>query len=301
MSLLFLLSFLLFLWGAAGRFGVDLSIPLTISQWSDVFSTTDKSSAFAIVHAVFYNNTINMRALQNIQTLWSGGVSDISLYVYPCIPTSQYAKANNIRCGRAKDQIDQLLSTLQLLNVGVRKYDYSITYEESRYFPNNQSTSYFHDVAFPDYHYDIVPPIYNTSTSHPIIQTIYINVEDNSPNYYFSFQHVDNHIFLADMVSYLESLNIEVGIYTTFRDWRQVMTDKRDQVDVYYTSKTDYLMDNLFRRLKLWTPRYDGEQNFDNIRPFHQWSSIYIKQMTGSTTDLRRIGSPRVCTNYIPH
>ena len=301
MTLVFLcVLFFFFFPDVKGRYGVDLSIPLTSEQWKTVYATSEKSSAFAVVHGVFYNNTINIRALNNIHVLWKEGISDISLYIYPCIPSSQYAKANKIQCGRPKEQIDRLIAALQHLRIAIRRYDYSIVYEDAHYFSNNQSSGFFHDVAFPDYNYDSIPPMYNTSKSNPVIQTIYINVEDNSPNYYFSFQHLDNHLFMADMVSYLESLNIEVGIYTTYRDWPLVMSDRLNRKDVYYTSKTEFLVDNLFRRLKLWTPRYDGVQSFDNLKPFHQWPTIFMKQMSGGTTDLRRIGSSRICTNFIP-
>lgn len=130
------------------------------------------------------------------------------------------------------------------------------------------------------------------------IDQIFINVEDEVPNRYFSQNHADNVEYLSDFINAAHQMGIRLGIYTTKRDWRNVMTETVQQQDVYPTNTTK-LTSNPFTALPLWLPRYDSVNSLDFFSPFAGWDRALMKQTSGGTTALRRIGSSRIGTNYL--
>lgn len=273
--------FIINLLSADSRQGVDISYYLTTTNWNSYFGTSSKSSNFAIIHAYFYNATVNVPGLKSIKTAWASGIPDISVYFYPCISSSLYVSKNSISCGSAESQLDQLLTNLTSQGISFRRYNYSTNSRQ--------------------YNYDISTPTWNTTLHpNPILQTLYINIEDDSPNLYFSTVHYENVEYLNSLVTYAESLGIEVGIYTTNRDWISILIDKENGQTRYYFENGNYTTINPFARLKLWTPRYDGLYSLDDTTSINDWPRIFVKQLSGSSTAQRRIGTSRVCTDYIP-
>lgn len=284
-SFIYMLLVCLLVQNSVSRSGIDLSASISSQKWIDNIGITQFADAFAILHGVFHNNTINTPIVQTIQSGWSVGVRDISLYIYPCIQTSPYAINNQISCGTAKQQIDRLISFLYIRGIEFRSYNWSA-----------------YDVV-----YDRNIPTWNTSAKNTNItlQTLYINVEDNAPNYYFSYNHYENVEVLNEMRLYAEQhKGIEVGIYTTPTDWNNIMTDYLNNTTTHprvynYANGTKYNETNPFAKHKLWLPRYDLITNFNFFTPFADWPEVYIKQISGGSKDQRRVGSSRICLNYI--
>ena len=120
-------------------------------------------------------------------------------------------------------------------------------------------------------HYSHLPTILSTTTTNIKIQRIYINIEDESPNRYFSMKHYENIQYVLDFIIAANNLDIQVGIYTTKNDWFNIMANKMysNQISlsttsayyVYPTSNITYLTYNPFSKLPLWMPKYDGESN----------------------------------------
>ena len=61
-----------------------------------------------------------------------------------------------------------------------------------------------------------------------------------------------------------------------------------------------YKITNIKKDLPLWMPRYDGLTNNEFFGPFAEWTNVYMKQMTGGSTQARRIGSDRIYNDYLP-
>jgi hypothetical protein len=276
MHCLLLLLCISFLSVSLSKLGLDLSIYIPTTGWSSTISTalpgSTVNTTFLAVHGYFYNNTVNGPGIQTIQTAWYAGIRDISVYFFPCIGTSQYAVSTNLFCDTPKKQLDKLLTSLQRSNIFFRR-------------TNESSTS--------------------SSHNHIVLQTLYINIEDTAPNFYFSQYHYENFQYMKTFVKYAQSKNIEIGFYTTFLDWKIVMTDALPiqyftdiREYVYYVNHSHFLNHNPFSGFKLWVPRYDKINSMSFYTKFGNWSEAYMKQTSGGTTDFRRIGSSRVGTNY---
>jgi hypothetical protein len=103
------------------------------------------------------------------------------------------------------------------------------------------------------------------------------------------------------MVNAATSLGVQLGIYTTATDWKNIFTDKlTDGTAVYYYNNSiGYVIDNPFSWLPLWLPRYDSTKSMDFFYPTAGWSDVFVKQISGGSTYTRRVGSGRICLNYM--
>lgn len=86
------------------RIGINYDSILSTDDWNTLLGPTSSipqisKDSFAIIHAYFYNNTLNQNAIHNIGNAWSIGIRDISIYVYPCISTSVYSRSSDLKCG----------------------------------------------------------------------------------------------------------------------------------------------------------------------------------------------------------
>lgn len=257
-------------WAAivSGLVGVDLSAHYTTTKWGSLISTTPDIS-FGIVHLTFYNATINPNAVPTLTSAWASGVRELSAYIYPCIPTSNYARSNNIFCGSASDQINSVVSHLTANDIT---------------FDNHSKTSTFQD------------------SSNIVLRRIFVNMEDDAPNLFFDGVHSVNVDFLTDMVNTAAGHGVQLGIYTTITDWFNIMTDTSENMTQIYRAGEDGVVEieeNPFRSLPLWLPRYDSIASLAFFEPFAHWDHVLIKQLSGGSTLSRRIGSERVGVNYM--
>ena len=118
-----------------------------------------------------------------------------------------------------------------------------------------------------------------------IIQHLFILVEDNIPNRYFDINATSNAVYLHELANYAFLKGIKFGISTTKSDWESIYVKERK-------SK------NQLAQTLLWLPRYDGIDSMDFFAPFSGFSHVYMKQTSGGSADLRRIGSDRIGYNY---
>ena len=79
---------------------------------------------------------------------------------------------------------------------------------------------------------------------------------------------------------------IKFGISTTKSDWENIYVKERT-------------VPNKLAQSLLWLPRFDGIDSMDFFGPFSGFSHIYMKQTSGGSADLRRIGSDRIGYNYV--
>jgi hypothetical protein len=138
--------------------------------------------------------------------------------------------------------------------------------------------------------YPTSSPTFNiTNTQGILIDTLYIDVEDDNPTRYFDSNAINNIKYIADFTNHAwDVYGIKVGIYTTKREWGQIMGPVVGTTNL-----------NPFRKLPLWTPRYDSKYNFDFFSEFAGWTQPYMKQLKGGASNLRRSGSNRINQNYV--
>ena len=134
-----------------------------------------------------------------------------------------------------------------------------------------------------------------------MLRRLFVNIEDESPNRYFAEQHYLNVRFLADLVNAANQLGVQIGIYTTRKDWFNIMADKPSRTEPYVfpTSNNTVEAVNPFRRLPLWLPRYDSINNMEFFGRFADWNRVFMKQTSGGSSSQRRIGSDRIGTDFI--
>eukprot|EP01031_Cornospumella_fuschlensis_P030407 gene30407-36738_t len=284
---MWLVFFLSFLFLVHCRTGIDFSVPLSASTIQSYLPTPKVSKGFVIAHAQFYNNTLNAPVVSTIKSAWNLGVSDISVYFYPCLPDSPYAlgllaSSNVSVCSDPHTQLDTFLTRLSANQIEF--------FDSTSY---NSSESMLADVY-------AHPGVWNTSDSKVVLSTLYINLEDITPNQFFSTNHTQNVIFLQTFVAYAKSLGIDVGIYTTVLDFVNIMTQSHITHTRTFTYATlqGLTNKNPLANTKLWTPRYDQQNDFSFFAPFADWATPFVKQITGGAKDMRREGNARVCLDY---
>lgn len=281
--------------------GVDFSVAYSSEKWRSELSL-QPSLTFAIKHILFYNSTINQAGIESLVSAWENNVRDLSVYIYPCVPSSVYATTYNVPCGSAKEQFLKVLGVLKLNKI----------FFENHTIPN-ASVNSFHPSANP-----IVVPSISPSTQilsaspsrNPaqvnsglvVLQRMYVNVEDETPNRYFDGSAQVNVQFMTELVNEAVTHGVQMGVYTTRRDWLNVMTTTLEtpsgRAQIYPLANSTFTATNPFASLPLWLPRYDGVKSLDFFTPFADWTKVHVKQLSGGSAALRRIGSLRVCTDY---
>jgi hypothetical protein len=280
------------------RVGIDLSIAVPSSAaWSAYFAASELSTSFGIVHAVLYDGSINPNLITTLRSAWTAGTQELSVYAYPCISSSPYAINNAKSCGSPEAQLDALVQYLQGFNITFRYHHATDTnataLDSNSTHPFNLNYTPFFDRTIPEYD--------TSKIGNITLQTLFLNVEDTMPNYYFSYLHYDNVEFLWRYTRHAQEVyGIEIGFYTSLYTWMDVMTDIHLGSRVYFYSgnATDYVTFNPFAQYKLWVPRYDQDNSMSFFRPFGDWQQVYIKQTTGGSNEARRLTDSRVCTDF---
>jgi hypothetical protein len=268
--------------------GVSLSKALDLKGWQSLISTQEVS--FASIHMMFYNGTINRHAVGTIKAAWSAGITDLSIFMHPCIDSSVYIQSSSLSCGTAKDQLDAIIATMDANNMHFRPHIGAGPPLSVTGIPTTKPTAF--------------PTQAPSSGTHYIIQRLFVCIEDEVPNRYMSQKHKDNVEFLLDFDREAHMHGIQLGVFTTKNDWLNSMTDKVDGKTLYPvrlsgSSSNNMTETNPFHNMPLWTPRYDSISSMAFYAPFGDWTVPFMKQTTGSTTALHRIGSDRVGTNYV--
>ena len=267
----------------AALVGVDLSVNVAFNEWDAIEETLADTISSVTVHAVFYNSTLNPNTVPILLSAYQRGITDLNLYVYPCIEDSSYSRTNSyVSCPSAEKQLETIVKHMKNFNIDVGATDDA---------PSAAHPSGYTPISFN-----------NTAPNNIFISKIFVNIEDRVPNYYFSTDHSKNINFLVEYVNAAVANGISIGIYTTKADWLSIMPDLLPGILKVYRYKIgpSYTAINPFKDLPLWMPRYDGLSNNEFFGPFAEWTNVYMKQMTGGSAQARRIGSDRICNDYLP-
>ena len=265
---------------------VSLSKKLDLLGWSSLLSTSGTFQS-ASIHILFYNGTINPNAISTIKAAGNSSINDLSVYMHPCIETSVYSVQYGLYCGNAKEQFNLILDTVISNNIDFKRYLSLDTFNSQNNSPSTHPTAL---------------PTQSPHSTVNLLQRLFVCFEDEVPNRYMSNNHGDNVQFMLDLQNEAVSHGIQLGIYTTKNDWLNSMTETVDKATIYYTSGNDTNSNvtvNPFNHLPLWVPRFDSINSMDFYAPFGDWSRVFMKQISGSTTALHRIGSDRVGMNYV--
>ena len=121
----------------------------------------------------------------------------------------------------------------------------------------------------------------STYGSEPIIQRLYLDIEDESPSLYFDPKAEVNQQLVADFVTAAREQQVSLGFYTTATYWNNIM----DNIALY--SEPDY---------PLWYPRWDNTNSMEFFEPFAGWGDVLIKQTGG---DVAMCGISQVDTDFM--
>lgn len=214
--------------GVQGKNGIDISVATDDNTFKCLIN--EHNISYAIVRAFRSTGVIDSEAPNTIKSASNNGLSDLSAYIFPCIAQSNYSVEHDIQCPTFKEQIDEVL---MLLN------------NENIYFENQRNL--------------------NVNGKNEIyLNKLWIDIEDEVPSKYYANNTQINIAFMQAMVSYMEFLNIPIGIYTTKTYWSNIMNNTEG-----------------YGQYPLWYPRYDDINDMSFFEPFADFEKVDIKQTAG--------------------
>jgi len=94
------------------KYGIDLTIPLTEAEWTS--KITAENVEFALVRVVKHNGEIDGTGIRNLRRAQAAGITELSGYMYPCVPTSYYI-SNQLKstCLSPSEQLEALKNKLE--------------------------------------------------------------------------------------------------------------------------------------------------------------------------------------------
>lgn len=116
-----------------------------------------------------------------------------------------------------------------------------------------------------------------------------------------SNNHGENVKFMLELQHEAVRHGVQLGIYTSKNEWLNIMTAPVDGQIRYPVDAAalNHTATNPFNDLPLWTPRFDSVNSMDFYAPFGDWARVFMKEVSGSTTALHRIGSDRVGMTFV--
>ena len=278
-------------------------------------------------------------------------MTNISLYMIPCMDSSAFAINSNIICGSPKDQFNRILQALDgagMAFVGLPQKTWAPSAEPTflsatpkptgqpsgspsrqpssrpSQQPTGQPTSQpsRQPTSTPTTYDPLKPTPYPTrrptmpptaaptkrptaspTTAYPTfkptrrptfrptkqyiyIKNIFILVEDSTPNRFYDINATSNAVYLKGLANAAYLNHVKFGISTTKSDWENVYVKDR-------------IVRNDLAQVLLWLPRFDGIESMDFFSPFYGFTHVYMKQIGGGSSELRRIGSDRIGYNYV--
>jgi hypothetical protein len=174
-QLLFYVSF-----ASAGNRGVDISVSTTADQWNCL--KTIENVSFAIIRTYRSVGLLDTNATASLHYAYNTGIRNLGAYIFPCIPTSAYSISHNITCDSPEAQ---MVSTIEYLeNNGI----HILRSKEKK--------------------------IKSLSVIGPVVNRIWLDVEDESPSKYYDENPEYNTKFLKSMEATAASLDVFLGVYT---------------------------------------------------------------------------------------
>jgi len=213
----------------SGYSGVDLSVATTVSDWNCLVA--DYNTSFAIVRAYRSSGQVDTNTPTSIHNAAAAGLTDLGVYMFPCSSTSPYSTSHGITCVSAEQQVVDTLKYLEQNGVYIKRNDGRMV---------------------------------KLSADTTMVNRVWLDVEDESPAKYYDSDPVKNQDLIGRIVAQLESMHIDVGIYTTKTYWQNIMGNIEG-----------------YGKYPLWYPRYDGVATMDFWAPFADFTEVKIKQIGG--------------------
>ncbi len=116
MKLIFLLSFLVMVYG---RTGVDLSVATTQSTWDCL--AKDYNVTYSIIRVYRNTGLVDTNAATTIKNVAAAGINDIGAYMFPCMPTSSYSLSHNITCPSPEEQVFAVVDNLFKNDISIQR------------------------------------------------------------------------------------------------------------------------------------------------------------------------------------
>lgn len=170
---------------AVAETGVDLSVATTPEQWACLVS--EHNVSYSIIRTFRNKGAVDENAGTSMVNAFNAGVKELGAYMFPCVPTSSYAIANNISCEAPAMQVVRTMQYFCKNGIKVQR-----TSQQS--VPEGLS-----------------------------VNRIWIDIEDETPSKYYDADPIVNQAFIAEMVFVLEKLHVPVGIYSTKTYWENIM------------------------------------------------------------------------------
>ena len=233
--------------------GFDLSSPVSSSQVSCLL--TEQKAGYLIIRSFRNVNLVDTNAATTIRyasltldSYSSFDMKQVNIYMFPCVSNAPYSISNNITCSSPKQQVRDTLTYLQQHNIVLDSLNLENLNLKSKSFSEKENLNQDQDQD------NIV-----------IGGKVWIDIEDEVPSKYYSPNVQDNQDMLKEMVDFLRSLNLEVGLYSTSTYWKNIMDDIVG-----------------YGQYDLWYPRYDSTNDFTFFESFADFDSVTIKQTMGN-------------------
>jgi len=122
---------------------------------------------------------------------------------------------------------------------------------------------------------------------------VWLDIE--GPGLYWGSDHSANANFIQELLSTAASLHLDVGIYTSASQWIPIVGSWTGGAAYpLWCTWCTVCLRAVIVYSQAQRPRvspccadanYDGEENFDDFRPFNGWTSPHIKQYSGSGSE----------------
>lgn len=122
---------------------------------------------------------VDEECANSISMASASGVTDLDVYIFPCISSSAYSLSHNISCPSAEGQVNDVLSYLIKNNIRIK--------HTNKIFESNQHSQ------------------------KVTIGRFWIDIEDEVPSQYFDSDSKVNELFLSDLTTALQKHLIPFG------------------------------------------------------------------------------------------
>jgi GH25 family lysozyme M1 (1,4-beta-N-acetylmuramidase) len=188
MKFLFLTVLAIFHAVTHGYIGVDLSAATTLSDWQCLKSQYNVS--FSIVRAYRNVGAIDTNAANTIKNALSAGVTDVGVYMFPCISSSSYSVSHGIICPEPEQQVIDTVNYLLANGITLKK-------------PSSSRNAKVQGALE--------------------VSRVWLDMEEESPPKWYDADPKVNQAFFDRIFNQLELMNVQAGIYTTKTYWGEIM------------------------------------------------------------------------------
>lgn len=168
-----------------GYIGVDLSVAASVSDWQCLRSQYNVS--FSIVRAYRNVGAVDTNAPSTIKNALTAGLTDVGVYMFPCMPTSSYSVSHGITCLEPEQQVIDTVNYLLSNGVTFKK------------------------------------PGMGKSQGAVEVSRVWLDMEEESPPKWYDADPKVNQAFFDRIFNQLELMGVQAGIYTTKTYWSEIM------------------------------------------------------------------------------